>query len=70
MPLKVYCHPEPNSFNGWLRDIAIKTFKADGNKFEVSDLYAEKFDPVETSEHYRNRVVTEKFEPLSEQRIA
>lgn len=68
--LILYCHPEPNSFNGSLRDIAIETLEAEGHRVEVSDLYAEKFDPVEKPEHYRNRIVKERFDPLSEQRHA
>jgi NAD(P)H dehydrogenase (quinone) len=68
--LIVYCHPEPDSFNGWLRDKAIETFETAGHHVEVSDLYAEKFDPVEKPEHYRNRIVTDRFEPLAEQRHA
>ena len=54
--LVVYCHPEQNSFNGSLKDIAIETFESKGDVVEISDLYQEGFDPVEKAEHYENRV--------------
>lgn len=44
--LLVYAHPEPQSFNAAMRDIAIETLQAQGHKVEVSDLYAMNFDPV------------------------
>jgi NAD(P)H dehydrogenase (quinone) len=68
--LIVYCHPEPKSFNGSLKDMAIKTLGESGNTVIVSDLYGEGFDPVEKSDHYKNRVNIQKFDPLSEQRNA
>ena len=66
--LIVLCHPEPQSFNVALKDKAIETFEKNGITVEVSDLYAEQFDPVEKSEHYTSRINSEVFEPLSEQR--
>lgn len=68
--LIVYCHPEPESFNGSLKDVAIKTFEASGHTVTVSDLYGEGFDPVEKAGHYKNRVNRKKFDALSEQRNA
>ena len=50
--LVVYCHPEPSSFNGALKDKAVQIFQDSGARVEVSDLYAQKFDPVEKQEHY------------------
>ena len=66
--LVVFSHPEPSSFNGALKDKAVQVFENSGATVEVSDLYAEKFDPVEKQEHYRSRIKTDTFEPLSEQR--
>ena len=66
--LVVYCHPEPSSFNGALKDKAVQIFQDSGARVEVSDLYAQKFDPVEKQEHYQSRVIIDTFEPLSEQR--
>lgn len=68
--LIVYCHPEPTSFNAALRDAAIETFGLAGHTVEVSELYGEGFDPVEKSGHYQNRALTDRFEPLTEQRHA
>lgn len=44
--LIVYAHPEPRSFNGALRDIAVVTLEAAGHAVVVSDLYAMGFAPV------------------------
>lgn len=49
---------------------AIKALEKSGHVVEVSDLYAEGFDPVERAEHYHNRVDTTRFDILSEQRNA
>jgi len=39
--LIVFAHPEPNSLNGALRDIAVQELKAQGHEVRVSDLYAQ-----------------------------
>ena len=44
--LIVYAHPEPTSFNAALKDIAVDTLESEGHKVVVSDLYAQKFNPV------------------------
>ena len=38
--LIVYAHPEPTSFNGAMKDLAVATLTAQGHRVEVSDLYA------------------------------
>ncbi|KAJ8101615.1 flavoprotein-like protein [Lipomyces tetrasporus] len=38
--LLVFAHPEPRSFNGALRDIAVEELKAQGHEVQVSDLYS------------------------------
>ena len=68
--LIVYCHPEPTSFNAALKSAATEVFQEAGDTVEISDLYGEKFDPVEKPEHYKNRACTNRFEPLTEQRHA
>ncbi len=68
--LIVYSHPEPASFNGTLKDVAADTLRRLGDSVEVSDLYAEGFDPVEKPAHYTNRQDRETFAPLAEQRHA
>lgn len=44
--LIVYAHPEPASFNGALKNAAAEAIRAAGHMVEISDLYAERFDPV------------------------
>ncbi|MBY0402996.1 MAG: NAD(P)H-dependent oxidoreductase, partial [Cyanobacteria bacterium] len=44
--LIVYAHPEPKSFNGALKDLAVQVFTEQGHYVEVSDLYAQGFNPV------------------------
>ncbi|MGC4018163.1 MAG: NAD(P)H-dependent oxidoreductase [Muricomes sp.] len=41
--LIVYAHPEPKSFNGALKDLAVSTLTAQGHQVQVSDLYDMKF---------------------------
>ena len=45
--LIVLAHPEPASFNGGMKDVAVTTLTGLGHGVEVSDLYAMAFDPVE-----------------------
>lgn len=68
--LIVHCHPEPTSFNAALAAIAGETLTAAGATVEVSDLYAEGFDPVEGPAHYARRADATRFAPLTEQRHA
>ncbi len=44
--LIVYAHPEPKSFNGAMKDLAVRTLTGQGHEVEVSDLYAMNFNPV------------------------
>ncbi|WP_246014345.1 NAD(P)H-dependent oxidoreductase [Paenibacillus rhizophilus] len=41
--LIVYAHPEPESFNGALKDLAVAALTEEGHLVQVSDLYAMKF---------------------------
>lgn len=68
--LIVYCHPEPLSFNGALKDTTIGALTDAGYRVEVSDLYAEDFDPVEHPRRYAARACPARFFPLTEQRYA
>ncbi len=68
--LIVYCHPEPASFNGALRDVAVDTLRRLGHTVEVSDLHAEGFDPVEKADHYLERKDPDWFSAMAEQRHA
>jgi NAD(P)H dehydrogenase (quinone) len=42
----VYAHPEPKSFNGALKDLAVSVLTAHGHQVKVSDLYALNFKAV------------------------
>ena len=44
--LLVYAHPEPTSFNGSLRDVAVETLTDAGHEVRVSDLYSLGFNAV------------------------
>lgn len=68
--LIVFCHPEPQSFNGALADTAEQTLRAQGHTVERADLYAQGFDPVEGPRHYSRRADPAYFAALSEQRAA
>ena len=68
--LIVYCSPEPRSFNGALKDVAIETLQQAGHTVEVSDLYGENFDPLEKGDHYVKRKDPDWFSGMNEQRHA
>lgn len=44
--LIVFAHPEPQSFSGSMKDLAVETLTAAGHTVTVSDLYAQRFNPV------------------------
>lgn len=44
--LIVYAHPEPKSFNGALKDLAVRVLTEQGHQVQVSDLYAMNFKAV------------------------
>jgi NAD(P)H dehydrogenase (quinone) len=44
--LLVYAHPNPNSFNAALLQVALTTLQEAGRSVQVSDLYAMNFNPV------------------------
>lgn len=68
--LIVFSHPEPRSFSGAMQELAVTTLERLGHRVEVSDLYAEGFDPVEHPAHYAQRAEPDRFLPLTEQRQA
>lgn len=68
--LIVHAHPEPRSFNAALKDLAVHVLRQAGHTVEVSDLYAEGFDPVEGPVHYSDRRDPDCFAALNEQRHA
>lgn len=44
--LLVYAHPEPSSFTAALKEAGVAALREGGHSVEVSDLYAEGFNPV------------------------
>lgn len=44
--LIVYAHPEPQSFNSSLLSVGLDVFRSAGHEVVVSDLYAQRFNPV------------------------
>ena len=44
--LIVYAHPKPTSFTAALKDTAVDALRGAGHTVDVSDLYAEGFNPV------------------------
>ncbi|MDP4556712.1 NAD(P)H-dependent oxidoreductase [Halomonas meridiana] len=67
--LIVLAHPERNSFNGGLVDVAVTQLMEAGHSVEVNDLYSDQFDPVECVQHYSHHDVdADYFYPLNQQR--
>ena len=54
--LIVYAHPEPTSFSGAMKDLAVETLTAAGHAVTVSDLYAQGFNPVAGPHDFIHRV--------------
>jgi NAD(P)H dehydrogenase (quinone) len=62
--LMVYAHPEPKSFNGAMKDLAVSTLIQQGHEVVVSDLYAMGF----SAEAGRADFVTQRDGPLDLQK--
>jgi NAD(P)H dehydrogenase (quinone) len=60
--LIVFAHPEPNSFNGAMKTLAIDTLSTAGHTVIVSDLYAEGFDAIAGPADVTDRVNNERFD--------
>ena len=67
--LIVLAHPEPQSFNGALAQVAAKTFVANGDVVRISDLYARQFNPDEHARHFLQRKNPMRFDAQTEQRF-
>ena len=66
--LIVLAHPERDSFNGALADVAVATLKTAGHTVELDDLYGDGFDPVERASNYPTDPDSDRFFPLTAQR--
>lgn len=68
--LIVYAHPEPKSFNGAMKDLAVQTLTAKGHQVVVSDLYAMGFNPVAGPGDVEGDLVDEHFFSLPKEQTA
>ena len=67
--LIVLAHPEANSFNAALARQAENVFRSQGHRAQISDLYAQGFDPAEHGRHFHQRKNPERFFAQTEQRF-
>jgi NAD(P)H dehydrogenase (quinone) len=65
--LYVYAHPEPRSFNGALKDVAMVSLAKKGHAVKVSNLYAIKWKAVLDAQDFRMRENPYQFNPAVEQ---
>ena len=65
--LALYAHPEPTSFTAALKDRAVAALTAAGHTVDVSDLYAEGFDPVGGRDDFTTVADPDRFHYQSEQ---
>jgi NAD(P)H dehydrogenase (quinone) len=65
--LLVHAHPEPTSFNAALRDAAVDRLRADGHRVAVSDLFADRFDPVPGRHDFTTCADPDRFHYQAEQ---
>jgi NAD(P)H dehydrogenase (quinone) len=63
----VYAHPEPNSLNGFMKDLAAKTLRDNGHKVKISDLYGMNFKSTLDQDDFSQRQNNELFSPIMEQ---
>lgn len=68
--LIVYAHPEPQSLNGYLKDLAVRLLENQGHKVKVSDLYEMNFKAVADRNDFTELKNSEKFSLISEQNHA
>jgi NAD(P)H dehydrogenase (quinone) len=66
----VLAHPERQSFNAHLAEVARRALEARGWSVSLSDLYGMGFDPCERAEHYVERQQPARFDVQAEQRHA
>lgn len=66
----IYAHPEPQSFTKALLDTAEDVLAESGHSFDVSDLYAEGFDPVLSRRDFARTANPDYFSVQPEQMLA
>ncbi|SRR5579883_492574 len=65
--LIVYAHPEPGSFNGAMKDLAVDVLTGAGHTVQVSDLYAMRFDAAGGPDDFTERANPDRFGYQAEQ---
>ncbi|OEC84857.1 MULTISPECIES: NAD(P)H-dependent oxidoreductase [Methanobacterium] len=65
--LIIFAHPEPNSLNGVMKDLAAKTLRDNGHEVKISDLYRMRFKAVLDENDFSQRQNAEQFNPMMEQ---
>ncbi|GGH53494.1 flavodoxin family protein [Frigidibacter albus] len=68
--LIVYAHPEPTSFNGAMKDLAVQTLTAQGHSVTVADLYTMGWNAVAGPSDTAVRADPDRFSLAREQTIA
>ena len=68
--LIVYAHQEQHSFSCALKDMAVSVLEAKGHSVEVSDLYAQHFNPVASRDDFTTLSDTRYINYMLEQRTA
>ena len=63
----VFAHPEPNSLNGVMKDLAARTLRNNGHEVKISDLYGMRFKAVLDQSDFSQRQNEEQFNPMMEQ---
>lgn len=57
--LIVYAHPDTNSFNAAMKNLAIEALTNVGHQVQISDLYEMKFNPIADYYDFSERRNTE-----------
>lgn len=64
--LIVYCHPSRNSFTHIVKESFIKGLEEAGHHYQVSDLYAQGFNPVMSEDEYLREGFYDLQKPVAE----
>ncbi len=65
--LIIFAHPEPNSLNGVMKDLAAKTLRDKGYEVKISDLYEMRFKSELDETDFSQRKDDSFFSPIVEQ---
>jgi NAD(P)H dehydrogenase (quinone) len=68
--LIVYAHPEPKSFNGAMKDLAVSVLTQQGHQVKVSDLYEMKFKALADHEDFAELDYPEFLKEKTEQNVS